>query len=133
MKKLEVRNYLNEILLENGVSEDVKEIYCVSMCNGGGEGMEIEDEKWMSRSEWLDWEVDFWFEEGVDDVECCEEFGNKMVGSFSYMNFGKGVEELNKEIGEDWYEESEYVKENNLRGVLKSNDGEYCEVWFYIK
>lgn len=133
MNKLEVRNYLNEFLLENGVGEDVKEMYCVYLENGSGEGMGIEEEKWIGRSEWLDLELNFWFEEGVEDVECYEEFGNRVIGFFDYMKFEKGVEELNKEIGEDWYDESEYVKENKLKGVIKICDNEYCEVWCYIK
>jgi hypothetical protein len=136
MKKLEVRNYLNEILLENGVGEDVKEIYCVELENGSGEGMGIISEKWKGREEWLDWEVGFWFEENEeenDEVECGEEFGDKMVCSFYYMKFEESGKEWMKFVGDDFYEYSDYVKKNNLKGVIKSSDGEYCEVWYYVK
>jgi hypothetical protein len=128
MKKLDVRKFLNEILLENGVGEDVKEIYCVSMENGSGSGLGIISENWVSREEWLNMEVGFWFEEDEkenEEVECYMEGDVWVVNGFNYEKF--------EENSEDFYEYSKYVEENNLKGVIKSNDSEYCEVWFYIK
>jgi hypothetical protein len=133
MKKLDVRKFLNEILLENEVGEDVKEIYCVWLENSSGSGMNIMSEEWRSREEWLDFELSYFFgkdEEENEEIECGEEYGNKMVSGFSYEKFDK-VDEWGYD--EDFYSYSKYVKKNNLKGVIKSNDGEYCEVWYYIK
>jgi hypothetical protein len=130
MKKIDVRKYLNEILIENGVGEDVNEIYCVWLENSSGCGMNIMSEEWKSREEWLDWEVQFWFgkdEEENDELECVEEYGYKRVGGFIYENFDR------EEDDNEFYSESGYVKKKNLKGVIKSNDMEYCEVWYYIK
>jgi hypothetical protein len=136
MKKLDVRKFLNEILLENGVGEDVKEIYCVSMENGSGSGLGIISENWVSREEWLNMEVGFWFEEDEkenEEVECYMEGDVWVVNGFNYEKFEENSEEWMSLVGEDFYEYSKYVEENNLKGVIKSNDSEYCEVWFYIK
>ena len=136
MKKLDVRKFLNEILLKNGVGEDVKEIYCVSMENGSGSGLGIISENWVSREEWLNVEVGFWFEEDEkenDEVECYMEGDVWVVNGFNYEKFEESSEEWMSLVGEDYYEYSKYVKENNLKGVIKSNDSEYCEVWYYIK
>ena len=128
--------FLNEILLENGVGEDVKEIYCVSMENGSGCGLGIISENWVSREEWLNVEVGFWFEEDEkenDEVECYMEGDVWVVNGFNYEKFEENSEEWMSLVGEDFYEYSKYVEENNLKGVIKSNDGEYCEVWYYVK
>lgn len=133
MTKLNVREFLKGILLENGVGEDVKEIYCVELENSSGSGMNIMSEEWKSREEWLDFELSYWFgkdEEENEEIECGEEYGNKMVSGFSYGKFDN-VDEFGYD--EDFYSYSKYVKENNLKGVIKSNDGEYCEVWYYVR
>lgn len=124
MKREDVKSYLNEILLENGVSEDVKEIYSVSYeCDSEGGG--IVSENWVSRESWLEEELRYWDFE-IDDVICFEEFGIRMVGGFGYWDF--------KVVSEgEVFEESDYVRDNNLKGVIKSSDMEYGEVWFYVR
>ena len=137
MKKEEIKKFLNEILLKNGVGEDVKEIYSVGMENGSGCGMGIMSEGWISREEWLDFEFGFWKDEfdenGDSEVECFMEGDVWVVNGFNYEKFEENSEEWISLVGDDYYEYSKYVKENNLKGVIKSNDGEYCEVWYYIK
>lgn len=134
MKKSDVRKFLNEVLLENGVGEEVKEIYYVSMENGSGCGLEIINEDWVSREEWLDLEVGFWFDkdEEENDIECYVEGDVRVVGGFNYEKFENSKEWMEK-VEDGYYEYSKYVEENNLKGVIKCNDGEYSEVWYYVR
>ena len=127
MKKNEVRNLLNEILLENGIGEDVKEIFYVFLESEHGD-MRIESEDWMSKDEWIEEELEFWSDEEVENDEefFREDEDFKMLGGLEYGKYDE------KSLIEYEVEMSDVVKELGLKGKVIMVF-EYCMGLIYIK
>jgi len=117
MKRELIKNLLSELIGDN------KKIYFVLMEDGC-----IESEKWISKSEWIENEVNRWSDEEMEDEYFFgEENGIKLIGGFGY---GKYRED---EIIEDEIEVSEVVKNLELKGVMMIDDFEYCLGLVYVK
>ena len=127
MKKNEVRNLLNEILLENGIGEDVKEIFYVFLESEHGD-MRIESEDWMIKDEWIEEELEFWSDEEVENDEefFREDEDFKMLGGLEYGKYDE------KSLIEYEVEMSDVVKELGLKGKVIMVF-EYCMGLIYIK